>query len=75
MSEAHWDAAFSLPHLKGALWGGGKVLHLWQKVFPKSNIYAMRSAALGIAHPLMGEERSLLSASSPNNSLSACLRN
>lgn len=55
MSEVHWDAAFSLPHLKGMSWGGGKVLHLWQKVLPKSNIYAMRGAALGTAHPLMGQ--------------------
>jgi len=55
MSEVHWDAAFSLPHLKGMSWGGGKVLHLRQKVFPKSNIYAMRGAALGTAHPLAGQ--------------------
>lgn len=31
------------------------MFHLRQKVFPESNIYAMRGAAVGIAHPLMGQ--------------------
>lgn len=43
-------------HLKGQAWEKKKrSFACGKKVFPKSNIYAMRCTVVGVAHPFMGQ--------------------